>query len=423
LLALDVDGVLTDGGLVYGREGEAQKRFDVRDGMGLRLLRQAGVELAVISARSGPALEARIRDLQIRHFFPASENKAELLENLARELGIGMDCVAFVGDDLLDRPALDAAGLCLSVADAHWSVRNQVHYVTRAGGGRGAVREIADLILFARGELPEHDRGRVTRARFGVVIPARYASTRLPGKPLRNIAGEPMVVHVARHAKQSGAAFVTVATDDERIAQAVSKAGFDAVMTSAEHTSGTDRLAEVVKSKQLGPGEVVVNVQGDEPLLPPESIRSVAEALITHERAGIATLATPINTTEDLFNPNVVKVVRDAGGFAAYFSRAPIPWARDSFGREASPSGPLPAGLSPLRHVGIYAYRVRALLKMAGQAPVAVEKAEALEQLRALWLQIPIHVTIVETAPPHGVDTEEDLERIQRLLSQANPKR
>jgi 3-deoxy-manno-octulosonate cytidylyltransferase (CMP-KDO synthetase) len=165
---------------------------------------------------------------------------------------------------------------------------------------------------------------------------------------------------------------------------------------------------------------VVVNVQGDEPLLSPDAIRLVADALTTHERAGVATLATPIHGREDLFNPNVVKVVLDAGGFAAYFSRAPIPWFRDAFGRSTPPAGPLPAGLGPLRHVGIYAYRVSDLLTMARHPPVAVEQAEALEQLRALWLQIRLHVTVVEEAPPHGVDTEEDLERIQVLLSQAN---
>lgn len=423
LLALDVDGVLTDGRLIYGSEGETLKQFHVRDGLGLRLLREAGVELAVISARSGPALEARIRDLEIQHFFPASENKAELLSGLAGDLGIPTEAVAFVGDDLLDQAALGMAGLALSVADAHTLLRQRVHYVTRARGGHGAVREVADLILYAKGEL---DRGPEVAGvggespTFGVIVPARYASTRLPGKPLRLIAGKPMIVHVAKNARASGAKYVVVATDDERIADAASGAGFEAILTSPEHASGTDRLAEVVEKKELGPRSIVVNVQGDEPLLPAESIRAVALALARHPTAGIATLATPIRAVEDIFNPNVVKVVHDAAGFACYFSRAPIPWVRDAFDMARPAGEAMPPGVNPLRHVGIYAYRVGALLRMARQAPVAVEQAEALEQLRALWLGIPIQVSVLDTAPPHGVDTEEDLRRVERLLAKTS---
>lgn len=242
---------------------------------------------------------------------------------------------------------------------------------------------------------------------FGIIIPARYASTRLPGKPLREIAGKPMIQWVVENARSAGAQFVYVATDDERIERVVRDFGADVVMTSPTHATGTDRLAEVVRKREIPPETIVVNVQGDEPLLPASAIQRVARALFEHPDAGIATLAHPIETVDELFNPNVVKVVLDGRGFAMYFSRAPIPWVRDAFA-DGRPEQ-LPSGVPFLRHVGLYGYRAAALTQLADLPQPEVETAESLEQLRPLRWRIPIHVSVVDEALPPGVDTVDDL--------------
>lgn len=249
---------------------------------------------------------------------------------------------------------------------------------------------------------------------FGIVIPARMGATRLPGKPLREIAGKPLIGWVLENAQQAGAEFVWVATDDVNIATAVMQLGGDAVLTSAEHPSGTDRLAEVVRLRELPPETLIVNVQGDEPLLEPGTIELVASALAARPKAAMTTLATRIHRVKELFSPNVVKVVLDRDGYARTFTRAPVPWMRDAFA--AGPPAELPASVPFLRHVGLYAYRAQTLLSLAEQQPVPWERAESLEQLRALWLGLPIHVTVVQQAPPHGVDTEEDLRKVEELL-------
>lgn len=249
--------------------------------------------------------------------------------------------------------------------------------------------------------------------KFTVVIPARYASTRLPGKPLADIGGRPMVVRVAERAAKSGAARVIVATDDARIARAVNDHGHEAMLTRGDHATGTDRLAEVVAKLRLPAGAIVVNVQGDEPLIAPALIRRVAENLSAHRRAAIATAACRIRDARDMANPNVVKVVLDDEGYALYFSRAPIPYARDAFARGIRV---LPAGLPALRHLGIYAYRCSFLRAYSRLRPAAIERAEALEQLRALASGYRISVAISAAAPHPGVDTPADLQRVRRLL-------
>ncbi len=251
---------------------------------------------------------------------------------------------------------------------------------------------------------------------FTVLIPARYASSRLPGKALADIAGKPMVVRVAERARAGGAAAVWIATDDARIRAAARDHGCDAIMTRADHGSGTDRLAEAAEQLALGDDEIVVNVQGDEPLMPPDLIGRLAHALAQRTAASIATAGVAIGGADELFNPNAVKVVCDRAGDALYFSRAPIPFARDAFGAGAKPVGPLPQGLPAYRHLGIYAYRAGFLRAYARQAPVAIERFEALEQLRALWHGHRIAVVIADPAPPPGVDTPEDLERTRRLF-------
>lgn len=249
--------------------------------------------------------------------------------------------------------------------------------------------------------------------RFKVVIPARYGSTRLPGKPLLNIAGKPMIAHVCERAQEADADEIIVATDDERIFQAVTDLGIKAVMTRADHQSGTERIAEVARLCGWAGDEIIVNLQGDEPLIPPAYIHDVAAALAGQKQAGIATLAAKITDPEEIFNPNAVKVVLNHAGYALYFSRAPIPWERDAFTR----SGGLPSGKLPhLRHIGMYAYTVDFLNRYCLWDASTLESVESLEQLRILWHGEAIRVEIVDKTPAAGVDTQEDLLRVEQVL-------
>ena len=245
---------------------------------------------------------------------------------------------------------------------------------------------------------------------FVVVIPARYASTRFPGKPLAELDGKPMVAHVVDRARESGAAEVVVATDDSRIAEAVSECECAVAMTRADHATGTDRIAEVVTQRHWNDDVIVVNAQGDEPLLPPALIRAVADTLDKHPDAAIATACHPIGSTAEFLDPNAVKVVLDTNGCALYFSRAPIPWPRDDF---ASDTSRLPDNLPAYRHIGIYAYRCAFLREYSALEPAAIERFESLEQLRALANGYHIAVHVAEQAPPPGIDTPVDLDRVR----------
>lgn len=249
--------------------------------------------------------------------------------------------------------------------------------------------------------------------RFKVVIPARHASSRLPGKPLLDIAGKPMVLRVLERVAEAGADEVWVATDHEDIAEVVRGAGAQVIVTSPEHPSGTDRLAEVAMRLGWADDTVVVNVQGDEPLIPPPLIGAAAAALAADADAAIATACHPLESAEEFFNPNVVKVVMGADGRALYFSRAPIPWARDAFAADRST---LPVGLPAYRHIGLYAYRAGFLKRYSSLAPSPLEQWEALEQLRAMAHGFPIQVMVLDHAPPAGVDTADDLERVRRAF-------
>ena len=246
---------------------------------------------------------------------------------------------------------------------------------------------------------------------FVVVIPARYASTRLPGKPLADIHGKPMVQHVVEKALQSGADRVIVATDDERVQQALQSTGVEVCMTSPDHQSGTERLAEVCRHYGFAADTIIVNVQGDEQLIPPAIIRQVADNLAA-ATAPMATLSVPIRDAEEAFNPNAVKVVTDKDGYALYFSRASIPWDRDRFAK-----GHEQIGDHYQRHIGIYAYRAGFIQRYVDWAPSVLEQVEALEQLRVLWYGEKIHVAQALEAPPVGVDTQADLEKVRAFLA------
>lgn len=244
---------------------------------------------------------------------------------------------------------------------------------------------------------------------FKVVIPARYASSRLPGKPLLEIAGRPMLQYVHEQALQSGAGEVIIATDDQRIVDAANGFGATVCMTSATHESGTERLAEVAENMAWDDQAIVVNVQGDEPLLPPALIQQVAEGLASHPDAAVATLAYPMRQADEIADPNIVKVVLNNEGYALYFSRAPIPCRRDA----SVATDALPA----LRHIGLYAYRAGFLKHYRQLQPSPLEDVEKLEQLRVLWHGLKIFVAIASEMPGHGVDTEDDLQRVEKILS------
>jgi 3-deoxy-manno-octulosonate cytidylyltransferase (CMP-KDO synthetase) len=264
------------------------------------------------------------------------------------------------------------------------------------------------------------------RVVFVAAIPARLASTRLPGKPLADIGGRPMVIRVAERAAASGAREVWIATDDPSIVAAAAAHGVQAALTRSDHPSGTDRIAELCVQRAWPDDTIVVNVQGDEPLIDPALIAAVARRLHDTPDAAIATACHALHSTGEMFDPNVVKVVLDRRGFALYFSRAPIPYARDAFAGAApaicpssdnSIGAPLPEGLPVYRHVGLYAYRAAALHRLSALPPTALEQFESLEQLRALWHGEPIVVETAPEAPAAGVDTPADLERVRRALA------
>ena len=249
--------------------------------------------------------------------------------------------------------------------------------------------------------------------RFSVVIPARFASTRLPGKPLLDIGGKPMIQHVYERALESGAERVIIATDEAKIEAVAQGFGARVCMTAADHRSGTERLSEVVQTLALEADEIIVNLQGDEPLMPPQLIRQVAQNLNNHPSASVATLAESIHNAAMLFDPNVVKVVSDGQGYALYFSRAPIPWHRDAF---ALTTTELPEDTHYLRHIGLYAYRAGFINEYVRWPTSPLESIESLEQLRVLWHGHKIHLAVAQVASVAGVDTAQDLERVRQLL-------
>lgn len=253
---------------------------------------------------------------------------------------------------------------------------------------------------------------------FTVIIPARFASSRLPGKPLADIAGKPMIQHVWEKAQQSGASRVVVATDNEDVKNAVEKFGGEVCMTSEKHNSGTERLAEVVEKLGIEDDEIIVNIQGDEPLIPPVIVAQVAENLAKF-KVKMASLAVKIQDAEELFNPNAVKVLTDKDGYVLYFSRAVIPWNRDEFASVVAKTKSiedLQLGDHYLRHIGIYAYRAGFIKQYVQWQPTDLEQIECLEQLRVLWNGERIHVELAKEIPAVGVDTPEDLEKVRRIL-------
>jgi 3-deoxy-manno-octulosonate cytidylyltransferase (CMP-KDO synthetase) len=247
-----------------------------------------------------------------------------------------------------------------------------------------------------------------------VIIPARFGASRLPGKPLLAVGDRPLIQWVWQCARASGAASVIIATDDVRIRDAARGFGAECLMTSPQHASGTDRIAEVARTKGFAADDIVVNLQGDEPMMPPATVNEVAEALNARPQIDIATAVAPIRSLAEFLDPSCVKALRARDGQALYFSRAPVPWPRD----DAAAGKPLPFA-GAWRHIGIYAYRVGSLLRFASWPPTPLEETEKLEQLRALEHGMRIHLVALSEPPPAGVDTPEDLERVRAGLSRA----
>lgn len=249
---------------------------------------------------------------------------------------------------------------------------------------------------------------------YKIVIPARYGSSRLPGKPLVSLAGKPMIQHVYERALATGVKDIVIATDDQRIFDVAQGFGAHVVMTSVDHENGTERIAEVAQKLGWSGDDVIVNVQGDEPLIPRELIELTAKGLLEHPQAGMSSLCTPIESAEDAFDPNAVKVVLDNTGFAMYFSRAPIPWDRDLY-KEAQTKV---TQVAPVyRHIGMYGYRVSFLQQYSSMEMTALEQAECLEQLRALCYGVKIHMGVIDEPPGHGVDTPDDVARVEAQLA------
>lgn len=253
--------------------------------------------------------------------------------------------------------------------------------------------------------------------KFSVIIPARYASSRLPAKPLADIHGKPMIVRVMEQAQKSSAHRVIIATDHQQVFDAVKAYKGEVILTSDKHNSGTERLAEVINLYQFADDEIIVNVQGDEPLIPPVIIDQVAKNLVQY-KTGMATLAVPIDSAEEAFNPGAVKVVTDKDGYALYFSRATIPWERDRFAKSTDLLKQSSIGDFYLRHIGIYAYRAGFIRQYINWAPSSLEQIEMLEQLRVLWYGEKIHVAVAKQSPAIGVDTQEDLEKVRALFKE-----
>ena len=249
---------------------------------------------------------------------------------------------------------------------------------------------------------------------YKIVIPARYGSSRLPGKPLIELAGKPMIQHVFERAMDTNASEIVIATDDERIFEVAVAFGANVVMTDESHENGTERIAEVAEMLSWDDSTVIVNLQGDEPLIPRSLIELTAKGLLDNSEAGMSSLCTPIDSDKDAFDPNVVKAVLDNRGFAMYFSRASIPWDREAYKHGAES---LTTMIPVYRHIGMYGYRVSFLKEYMKMQPTAIEQVECLEQLRALCYGVKIHMSVIAQSPGHGIDTPSDVSRVEALLS------
>lgn len=384
LVVSDVDGVLTDGRINVGEDGELFKSFDVKDGLAIVRWMEDGGDFAIITSRTSNAVAHRSAELGVETVRQGVGDKLSVVEELAAEYEVSLDSVAYVGDDDSDVSALETVGIGAVPGDASNEARRAADYVCERPGGEGAVREFLEQI------------GERTKSAVGV-IPARYGSRRLPGKPLVEIAGKPMIQRVYERASAAAELdSVVVATDDERIVDAVESVGGDAVMTNPDHPTGTDRVAAVVADREF---DIVVNIQGDEPLLDPGVIDATVAAL----RENPPRIATPVSTIDaenELDSPHTVKVVTDAAGRALYFSRSRIP-------SKAEPG-------AARKHIGIYAFETDVLLSYVDMNS-DLEAQEDLEQLRLLENGHAIQTVDVEY-DARDVNVEEDVRAVEEFI-------
>lgn len=390
LLALDIDGVLTDGGLYFGESGGAQKRFCSQDGLGLWRLIDAGVPVALISGLKADWVVERFRRLGITDFYLGVQDKAACLDELLLVHGLTDEQVAYVGDDTIDLPVLERVGLAVGVPNGRPEVNRRVHWVTRAAGGEGAVREVCDMLL----------RHRTGNPRILGVIPLRMEARRFPGKPLADLLGKPLFAWVYDRARGIGLDELLVSTDSPEIMAVCGRRGIPVLRTDSEHRCGTDRVARVAQER---PADIILNIQGDEPMLEPHILTALVEELVRRPEVDIVTPCSPLENPADVVDPNTVKVVRDREGFALYFSRAPIPHFRQ------------PAHAAYWRHIGVYGFQRDALERFAALGPSALEGAEGLEQLRALEAGMSVRVPEIQSRSL-SVDTPDDLLRVAERL-------
>lgn len=402
VLVVDCDGVLTDGAIYYSSTGAMVKGFHVQDGLGLKRLLNHGIECAIITGRKDQNLFLRTKELGITRVFQGVEDKSAVVEELCKTIGVSEEGVVFIGDDLNDLPVLRMVGFPIAVANAVPEVKRVAKYVTEKPGGAGAVREVCDMLL--------HSVGAAMKT-MGV-IPARYESTRFPGKPLAHLDGYPLVYHVFRRACESDLDEVLVATDDERISEACQELGCRVVLTSKDHQSGSDRVAEVAGRCEA---DSLINIQGDEPLISPVLINELLHQLRSDPLVDMVTAKKRTPRFDEASNPNVVKVVTDNDGYALYFSRSPVPYVKGKNGAR-HPNAMGAAGTQWFKHIGIYGYKREALLRLQHLPPSDLELAESLEQLRALANGMRIRV--IETEYDSlGVDTPEDLEKVRKIVA------
>ncbi|MFC7129451.1 3-deoxy-manno-octulosonate cytidylyltransferase [Haloferax chudinovii] len=384
LVVLDVDGVLTDGRINIGQSGEIFKSFDVKDGYGISQWISSGGDIAFLTGRSSELLEQRASELGVKTVVQGVSDKESKISELADEFGISLDDVVFMTDEQGDVGAMDQAGISAAPADAVSEVRELADIVTTANGGDGAVRELLDTL-------------RVDDTPVLGVIPARYASTRFPGKPLVKVGGKRMIQRVYEQVQKADSIDqIVVATDDNRIVEAVESFGGSARMTSSDHGSGTDRVREVAANVDAG---IVVNIQGDEPLISPQVIDATVEALRSNP-VGIATPITAIESESELTNENTVKVVVDCSGRALFFSRSKIP-SRATVDEA-------------WKHVGLYAFTKQQLLTYT-ELESSLESQEDLEQLRLLENGYDVQTVEVEYLGAE-VNVPEDIQRVEKYL-------
>jgi len=389
LLALDVDGVLTDGRLLYTESGEIQKSFGAQDGMGIIQLRKRGFPVALITLDISKTAEYRAKRLGIEEVCIKCDNKVKALEEICHKYNIGFENVAFVGDDLADLPVLEVVGLPIAVGNAIVPVKKAAKIVTPEHGGRGAVRRICDMIINALD----------SKFSFAAIIPARYESARLPGKVLEDMGGVPMLVRTYRQALLAGLDETVVATDDSRIMEVCRAFDCRCIQTSSRPNCGSERCAEACKELEA---DFIINIQADEPFISPEDISELADMFAADPWLEMASLMRKSSDIAEIVNPGNVKVVCDTQNRALYFSRSPIPYGGEISNRYI--------------HIGAYAFRRDVLLRYSELQQSPLEKAEKLEQLRAL--ENGIKISMLETGnSPLSINTAHDLEKAREMLA------